>query len=122
MSYLTSDTLSCGYAAAGLGGSPDNYIEWKDVYSRRGGQYEATLILAGDNSGSLPELEVNGHVYKATGRNGNAVSYRIKLGKGLNRVRAIAKEGKFGVDCLKIKKQKKSEKCKETFCHVRENQ
>lgn len=102
VSYMTSDTLSCGYAAAGLGGSPDNYIEWTDVYSRRGGQYEATLILAGDNSGTLPELEVNGHIHKSTGRDGNAVSYRIKLNKGLNRVRAIAVDGTFGVDALKV--------------------
>lgn len=102
VSYLTSDTLSCGYATAGLGGSPDNYIDWTDVYSRRGGQYEATLILAGDNSGTLPELEVNGHIHKSTGRDGNAVSYRIKLNKGLNRVRAIAVDGKFGVDALKV--------------------
>lgn len=102
VSYLTSDTLSCCYAAAGLGGSHDNYIEWTDVYSRRGGQYEATLILAGNNSGTLPELEVNGHIHKSMGRDGNAVSYRTKLNKGLNRVRAITVDGTFGVDALKV--------------------
>lgn len=51
--YSRLPEASLGAAVTGLGGSVDNTLSWKEIYSRRGGRYHMTLSFLGDVSGEV---------------------------------------------------------------------
>ena len=77
--YETSGDADLGAYAGWLGDNPDNYMEWRDVYSFFGGKYRLTIAYASASARSL-ELYVNGEL-KRTFRNLNNGSWSSNWGK-----------------------------------------
>ena len=61
--YSESSTCSGGYKAGYLGKSSTNYLEWRNVYSQEGGDYELTIGYISGESRSMT-LSVNGKTVK----------------------------------------------------------
>lgn len=58
-SFSLDPTSSGGVRIINLGGTPENYLEWRDVWSESGGEYEVE-ILCQSNEVREMDLEVNG--------------------------------------------------------------
>lgn len=88
--YAPDSLCSGGMKVANLGGREENYAQWSDVRSERGGDYELTIYYRSDKDRKL-ELSVNGtrHDLRATAsRRGVAdISVRVALQPGLNDIR-----------------------------------
>ncbi len=57
--YETADYCSCGYKAGWLGQSDANGLEWRNVYSNNGGEYNLTIAyICGENRNIT--ISVNG--------------------------------------------------------------
>lgn len=82
----TSGKMIVGY----LGGQPENYAEWKEVYSEKGGQYRMTVQYT-QGAGRQLELTVNGEkqVLKQLGDDNGlrTVTVPVTLKPGYNTVR-----------------------------------
>lgn len=89
--YVPVEGASGRAVAMNLGGSPENCLEWKDVHSRRGGDYVLSLTVAKGDAVEAVRLEVNGKpavVNAVVENDGYAVlSFPCTLKKGSNRVR-----------------------------------
>lgn len=108
--FLESPTTSLGAYVADLGGSVSNYLEWRNVYSTRGGNYTLTLRYATADDKTL-SVSVNGGASQslatpATGDNETTwqeVTLPITLSRGSNTIRlsnsisAIA-----SIDCITL--------------------
>ena len=83
-----------------IGGSKDNYMEWSNVHSNKGGSYTLTIAYLPPEAGKrevndrLIEVEVNGHVYapiKKLAKNRSegicTVSLPVRLEPGRNTIR-----------------------------------
>ena len=70
---------SCGVAYPGLGGSADQCLIWKDVYSSKGGKRQLEISCSAEKGGIL-EIEVNGEKQ----------SIEVPAGKGFQTVTATA--------------------------------
>ncbi|MBO4558004.1 MAG: alpha-galactosidase [Bacteroidales bacterium] len=97
--YMPSPSASLGTYVSGLGGSTDNWLQWNNVYSGKGGKYVATfryscayptsfkVLVNGKEVGELTDLVTqNDH-------NWNEANLEIKLNKGLNEVRLCPIDG-----------------------------
>ena len=58
-SFALDSTCSGGVKIINLGGSPENYIEWRDVWSEKGGEYIAELLCQSSEVREL-NLIING--------------------------------------------------------------
>ncbi len=58
-SFVIDSLSSGGVKIVNLGGSPENYIEWRDVWSENGGEYVAEILCQGDDASGF-YVEVNG--------------------------------------------------------------
>lgn len=108
--YVPSQNASGGAAVIHLGGSAENCLEWKDVFSRRGGEYVLKLRVADSmQTGSAdseagvcapvePKLSVNGKELSPFGRISDGewteleFSGRLRRGENLIRVSNEAAE------------------------------
>lgn len=95
--YEDDSACSGGAKVCWLGLDADNYLEWRDVWSRAGGEYELTLYGLADEPRTCL-LSVNGETpvrlsFPATGSLPVAVPVRVHLRKGSNRVRLFNAEG-----------------------------
>lgn len=81
-----SGKMKVGY----LGGSPENYAEWKDVFSEKGGLYDMTISYSFGNQRQL-EVDVNGNkqLIKNLGTDDKhgQITVPVKLKPGMNTVR-----------------------------------
>ena len=111
--YKPSESADMGMYAAGLGCSPDNWLQWNNVYSRKGGKYIATVRYASANEAAF-KVSVNGKEAASldnltTGDDSSAwetVSFKIKLKKGLNEIRLSNDTGIMpSIDCLTLRKE-----------------
>lgn len=87
--YVASTVCSGGMKVHRLGGKEENYAEWKEVYSEKGGNYEMTIHYSCPDSRKL-EIWVNGKYHVLDGlTSGNkdklaTVTLTIHLRKGNN--------------------------------------
>ena len=112
-SYLASNSASQGMYVSGLGNDPDNWMQWDNVYSRRGGKYVASVrYAAGDTAGFT--ISVNGDDVKtidglSTGSPSDdwqVENIEIKLKKGLNIIRLGNATGIMpSIDYLQLSKK-----------------
>ena len=75
--YETASYCSCGYKAGWLGQSEANALEWRDVYSNNGGEYQLTIGFICGESRSMT-VSVNGE--KVTTASVNSGGWQ-KVGK-----------------------------------------
>lgn len=93
---------------SGLGGRESNDLQWRNIYSRRGGFYTMQIGLVGDEGESCC-VSVNGRLISNdaalpcdSGETGT-VSMRVKLRKGLNTIRLHNAAGPMpDVDYMKL--------------------
>lgn len=99
-----SGRIKVGY----VGGSPENYAEWKEVYSEKGGAYEMTISYTFGNDRQI-ELSVNGTTQTirnlATDDEHKQVTVTINLKPGYNCIR-IGNNYNWApdLDCFVLKK------------------
>jgi hypothetical protein len=93
-----------------LGGKPDNYLEWKDVYSKDGGSYKLNISYYSSDLRSL-EVTVNGQkqtLKNLGGKDGDErkqVSVNVNLKAGYNVIR-LGNDFNWApdIDCITVEK------------------
>ncbi|MDR0937786.1 MAG: alpha-galactosidase [Mediterranea sp.] len=89
--YERSAGSSGGIKVANVGGKPENYVEWPEVYSQKGGRYTLTVSYGCDKPRRL-EVTVNGERQAAVDNldskgSIDTVTVPINLRPGYNQVR-----------------------------------
>ena len=92
--YETSSDADMGAYAGWLGNDPANYMEWRDVYSPRGGKYRLTIAYASGSARNL-ELYINGKLIRtfkslkngSWSSNWGKANINIELEPGSNTIR-----------------------------------
>lgn len=96
--YEPDDRCSGGMKAAWLGGSPDNYLLWDNVYVSESGDYDVVIHWMADTVSSAL-LEVNGDVVadmELSGSEGLGKSETmVRLNKGENTIRLLNPESRM---------------------------
>lgn len=100
---------SGGTIVTTLGGDDDNYMEWKQVFSKKGGDYDLTIkyvcgedrpLAVSVNGEELPEVKgLNGGSWEKVA----AKTVRIKLRKGMNTIR-LGEQDSWApnIDCIEL--------------------
>lgn len=102
-----------------IGGSKDNYMEWSNIHSDKGGSYTLTIAYLPPEAGKrevndrLIEVEVNGHAYvpiKKLAKNRSegicTVSLPVRLEPGRNTIRlGSAYTWTPDIDCITLEPQ-----------------
>lgn len=102
-----------------IGGSKDNYMEWSNIHSDKGGRYTLTIAYLPPEAGKrevndrLIEVEVNGHAYapiKKLAKNRSegicTVSLPVRLEPGRNTIRlGSAYTWTPDIDCITLEPQ-----------------
>lgn len=92
VAYTPVERASGGMTVSYVGGSAENYAEWSEVYSEKGGQYEMTVSYVPGKYRKL-EVEVNGKktllndLETETGKGVVEVTLPVTLNAGYNVVR-----------------------------------
>ncbi|MDE5935421.1 MAG: alpha-galactosidase, partial [Muribaculaceae bacterium] len=90
--YIPDPACSGGMKASNLGMRPENDLRWKNVYSKNGGIYEATVDYLSPDKGKV-FLSVNGGdgeiiEYEPSAEGHTAsMTVRVKLEPGENEIR-----------------------------------
>lgn len=106
MARVRTNAACSGGKAVSFLGKKDNWLEWRRVYSTKGGKYKLTLYYIGDNNQQL-DLSVNGQTVTLHGLNQEALNsirskeVEIRLKKGMNTIR-ISNDQNFTPDIDKI--------------------
>lgn len=82
--FVDDPECSGGAKVAWLGNHADNWMEWRDVWSRSGGEYDVEVRFAGGQTGEVA-LSVNGGRPQPVGH-----KVRVGLASGSNRIRLAA--------------------------------
>ena len=107
--YSPMDGASGGTVVTTLGGDDDNYMEWKKVFSKKGGDYDLVIKYVSGEDRSLA-LSVNGEeMPELKGMNGGSwdkvasKTVRIKLKKGMNSIR-LGEQDSWApnIDCIEL--------------------
>ena len=106
MKYVPVEEASGRAAAMNLGGSETNWLEWSDVFSRRGGKYRITLLLSSPEGIDF-DLVVNGNTYHASVAATDSafveIPFDVELRKGENDVRISGvTSAKAAFDCIRL--------------------
>lgn len=111
--YLPTGEADGGEYVGSLGHDPENYLEWRDVYSEKGGRYTISVsYAAGEPLGMT--LSVNGEAVKnLTGLNSgdyrtrwSTVDVDITLNKGMNTIRlSNPTDWMPNIDCMTLTKK-----------------
>lgn len=84
-----SGKMKVGY----LGGAPENYAEWNEIYSKTGGNYEMTIYYFGDQQDRSLDVMVNNekqtinHLYSDNIDTLKSLTINVTLKPGYNTVR-----------------------------------
>lgn len=108
--YESNDNASGGMVAGWLGRRASNDLQWKNVYSKTGGNYKMSLAYVSGESRSLT-LEVNGKKVKSTSLNSGSWStiknytFEVTLNPGENVVRLYNTSSWMpSIDYMKLEK------------------
>ena len=108
--YVPMEGTSGRAAAMNLGGSESNCLEWRDVHSVSGGEYELSVTLQDCDENAGLRLSVNGEekemVSCGAGKNGfHTLNFPARLRKGKNCVRIWSETPLPAIDKLNITKK-----------------
>ena len=108
--YVPMEGTSGRAAAMNLGGSESNCLEWRDVHSIAGGEYELSVTLQDCDENAGLRLSVNGEekemVSCGAGKNGfHTLNFPARLRKGKNCIRIWSETPLPAVDKLNITKK-----------------
>ena len=113
--YLPNESADMGMYAAGLGCNPDNWLQWNNVFSRKGGDYVATIRYASLKPTGFT-VSVNGAEAGCfeglcTGDDASeweTVNVKLHLDKGLNQIR-LGNDTDFmpSIDCLSLHREER---------------
>ena len=108
--YVPMEGTSGRAVAMNLGGSESNCLEWRDVHSVSGGEYELSVTLQDCDENAGLRLSVNGEekemVSCGAGKNGfHTLNFPARLRKGKNCVRIWSETPLPAVDKLNITKK-----------------
>ena len=108
--YVPMEGTSGRAVAMNLGGSESNCLEWRDVHSIAGGEYELSVTLQDCNENAGLRLSVNGEekemVSCGAGKNGfHTLNFPARLRKGKNCVRIWSETPLPAIDKLNITKK-----------------
>ena len=106
--YAPMEGASGGTVVTTLGGDDDNYMEWKQVFSKKGGDYDLVIkYVSGEdrplalsvNDDDLPALTLNGGSWDKVAQK----TVRIKLKKGMNTIR-LGEQDSWApnIDCIEL--------------------
>lgn len=106
--YVPKEGASNGVVVNDLGNNKDNYMEWKHVYSKKGGDYEMTVkYICGENrqlaisvNGNTPQME---NFAGTNWETVNSKTVRIKLNKGMNSIK-LGEQDTWApdIDCIEL--------------------
>lgn len=107
--YEPNDKASGGEIVTTLGHNPENYMEWAQVYSKKGGEYELIVSYICGEDRPLA-ISVNGKELKNlpafNGGNWETVAkktVRIRLNKGMNTIRLGSQDAWApNIDCIEL--------------------
>ncbi|MDE7473073.1 MAG: alpha-galactosidase [Muribaculaceae bacterium] len=107
--YEEDPELSGGAKATWLGMRPDNDLQWRDVYSRQGGEYRLTIACISDEDRTF-DVEVNDTtIGTVTANSGSATApvtktLDVKLNPGSNTIRLYTTTGRRmpDIDYMKV--------------------
>ena len=108
--YVPMEGTSGRAVAMNLGGSESNCLEWRDVHSIAGGEYELSVTLQDCDENAGLRLSVNGEekemVSCGAGKNGfHTLNFPARLRKGKNCIRIWSETPLPAVDKLNITKK-----------------
>ena len=108
--YVPMEGTSGRAVAMNLGGSESNCLEWRDVHSVSGGEYELSVTLQDCDENAGLRLSVNGEekemVSCGAGKNGfHTLNFPARLRKGKNCIRIWSETPLPAVDKLNITKK-----------------
>ncbi len=111
--YVASPASSGKMKVVQVGGSEENFMEWKEVYSEKGGEYDMTIYYSCETNRKL-EVLINGAMTEIKSLNSGdndkigAVTIPVTLAPGNNVIRMV---NSFGwapdIDCFKLRKRGK---------------
>ncbi|MBQ7253239.1 MAG: alpha-galactosidase [Bacteroidales bacterium] len=109
--FRESDSAFMGFYATDLGGWEENWLEWRNVYSEKGGDYVLSLRFCCPDERDIT-LSVNGEeVYKfdnivcGLDIEWDLANTKVTLKKGWNTIRLSNGEAKMpAIDCMTIKR------------------
>ncbi len=106
--YSEKSICSGGVAAGWLGGKADNDLQWRNVYSKNGGEYtlrfsfisgESRKMLVSINNGTPVEVVTSNNNWNSVG----TVDVDVVLAKGENVVRLYSENGWMAdIDCMQL--------------------
>jgi len=108
-SHNHNNNASGGMLVNYLGNDKDNYLEWRDVYSKKGGDYELIINYTCGEDRALA-VSVNGKSMDIAKVNNNnnwekigTVKLRVKLNKGMNTIR-LGEQDTWApnIDCIQL--------------------
>ena len=96
--------------ATNLGGSGTNWLEWGDVFSRRGGKYGLAVLVSSPEAFDF-DLTVNGKTHHATVEATDSafveIPFDVELRRGENEVRISGVTSpKAAFDCIRMARKK----------------
>lgn len=108
--YVPMEGTSGRAVAMNLGGSESNCLEWRDVHSIAGGEYELSVTIQDCDENAGLRLSVNGEekemVSCGAGKNGfHTLNFPARLRKGKNCVRIWSETPLPAIDKLNITKK-----------------
>ena len=108
--YVPMEGTSGRAVAMNLGGSESNCLEWRDVHSVSGGEYELSVTIQDCDENAGLRLSVNGEekemVSCGAGKNGfHTLNFPARLRKGKNCVRIWSETPLPAIDKLNITKK-----------------
>lgn len=111
--YMPNEKASGKMVVGNLGGSPENYAEWKNVYSEKGGNYQMAIYYFVEKEARDMIISVNGKrqtLHRLTGRTGigQTATINIRLNPGNNDVR-IGNDFNWAPDIDKFELKKTGE-------------
>lgn len=108
--YGDSEACSGGAKAQWLGHHPDNWLEWRDVYSLEGGDYELTLsyVTAEERNIAVSVNDQGARLLSVSGTSWTrpaTVTLTVRLEPGSNTIRlSNASAWMPDIDCLRLRK------------------
>ncbi|MCI6428641.1 MAG: alpha-galactosidase [Rikenellaceae bacterium] len=106
--YIPVEGASGRAVATNLGDSPTNYLEWADVFSRKGGKYRISVRFTSPEAVDF-DLVVNGKAHHASVATTDSafveIPFEVEFLKGENDVRISGvTSSNVALDCLKVTK------------------
>lgn len=101
--YEEVEGASCGAVVKNLGYNSNNDLQWRNVYSNEGGEYEITIIFFG--KAEPINIVINDYKPVLLNPNGssNVVTLKHKLKKGNNKIRLYSdKDSIFHIDYMTL--------------------